>query len=718
MDLNAQFRYVCLDFETTGLDFKKDEPIQVGIVEMDADWKVVDTYLSYIKPEKPLKELKNIVQFITKIAVEDLEQAPSRDEVANQISHFFWKNTILIWHNIDFDFTFLKKLLPEVEIYDCFDTFQFSQALIPYAPSYALEILSQFLESKPLFLERKSHFLWSLPAWTSSHYHDALFDTLCTLTLFCYGCVYVQDLVKAYPILEKCFGKAHLLLATILNYSYLWPWVWVISLPALKKVSPANNLVIEPRKELESLKNGGKYYIGDVDFKELLLHLASKGNALLVFSTKQKLDIAKNLLAENGIKNIGFAKEEQTISSNLFSDFLNKNTFDQSEFYFLLKYCSHLSLGYGILDLNSKGDFMVYNFIKNSRWEVKYPLALTTQNGLYALLDKGNSIYPLYDIYFFDLEWWYRNYNQYLSRTCDLYYIQNFVDMLLYKYRLLVEFGKYSADDLSSLQAFDSFFSTFLGILWTDTKQLFIGHEEDTLISDPLSVRWEFYQTHLLLPKFSERKEVLQKILQKSDFLLLWQQLEHFFYLSNTIVKIQRKMYNQSDFYFLFSEETKFTNWEEFYELFRDKTVYFLSHSEKKYPSLMQSLNPWTFDYSFVTTFTALERKLTESLQEQSHSFFIVSTVKEESKALFEYLQTFPWLESFELLVENITWGAWKNLFKAKKKFAKILVGGYNFLMMCYAQGIVFDHVFIRNIKGPQSQLILDDIVRYAPKKA
>jgi len=141
----------------------------------------------------------------------------------------------------------------------------------------------------------------------------------------------------------------------------------VISLPALKKVSPANNLVIEPRKELESLKNGGKYYIGDVDFKELLLHLASKGNALLVFSTKQKLDIAKNLLAENGIKNIGFAKEEQTISSDLFSDFLNKNTFDQSEFYFLLKYCSHLSLGYGILDLNSKGDFMVYNFIKNSR---------------------------------------------------------------------------------------------------------------------------------------------------------------------------------------------------------------------------------------------------------------------------------------------------------------------------------------------------------------
>ena len=33
--LNPSYRYIGLDFETTGLDFEKDEPIQIGIVEID-----------------------------------------------------------------------------------------------------------------------------------------------------------------------------------------------------------------------------------------------------------------------------------------------------------------------------------------------------------------------------------------------------------------------------------------------------------------------------------------------------------------------------------------------------------------------------------------------------------------------------------------------------------------------------------------------------------
>ena len=53
--------------------------------------------------------------------------------------------------------------------------------------------------------------------------------------------------------------------------------------------------IMPPVIEYHFLKNGGKYYIGDVDFKELLLHLASKGNALLVFSTKQKLSKMKSM---------------------------------------------------------------------------------------------------------------------------------------------------------------------------------------------------------------------------------------------------------------------------------------------------------------------------------------------------------------------------------------------------------------------------------------
>jgi DNA polymerase III alpha subunit (gram-positive type) len=65
---------------------------------------------------------------------------------------------IIIGHNINFDLAFLKRMLPDVQYHAAFDTFQFAQALVPYPPSYALEILVQHLESKPLFLEWKSKF--------------------------------------------------------------------------------------------------------------------------------------------------------------------------------------------------------------------------------------------------------------------------------------------------------------------------------------------------------------------------------------------------------------------------------------------------------------------------------------------------------------------------------------------------------------------------------
>jgi hypothetical protein len=74
-------------------------------------------------------------------------------------------------------------------------------------------------------------------------------------------------------------------------------------------------------------------------------------------------------------------------------------------------------------------------------------------------------------------------------------------------------------------------------------------------------------------------------------------------------------------------------------------------------------------------------------------------------------------LADYELLAENITGGAGKNMYKANKKFAKIVLGGYNFLMMCFAQKVAFDEILVWNVRGAQSQLILDDVVWYEPRK-
>jgi hypothetical protein len=50
-----------------------------------------------------------------------------------------------------------------------------------------------------------------------------------------------------------------------------------------------------------------------------------------------------------------------------------------------------------------------------------------------------------------------------------------------------------------------------------------------------------------------------------------------------------------------------------------------------------------------------LEEQLSHFISNSDQSFFIISTVKDESREIFEHLQTIPQLSDFELLVENIT---------------------------------------------------------------
>lgn len=359
---------------------------------------------------------------------------------------------------------------------------------------------------------------------------------------------------------------------------------------------------------------------------------------------------------------------------------------------------------------------MVYNLIKDERQVVKYPVVLTTHHGLYSILEKDEHTYADFDIVFFDVEWWYRNYNAYLSRTCDLYYIQNFVDMLMYKYNNIAS-SNGDTKGKQTLSDFDMFFTMFLGILWTDTKKLFLGRAEDDLIINPLANHPDFYQTNLLLPKLKAFKEPLQMTLSEQDFQTLWKQIEHFLTITETIAKVQRKMYGQtgSDFYFLFSEDAKFTNRDEFKELFHRNHIVFLSNHEKGYKKLVEAPLPPFRSLTHITTLGGLETKLSE-LSAAKNAIFIISTVKDESREIFEALQKMRFLADYELLVENITGGAGKNMYKANKKQKKILVGGYNFLMMCYAQKIRFDEILVWNVRGSNSEVILSDVKWYQPK--
>ena len=721
--LSPKYRYIGLDFETTGLDLLKDEPIQLWIVEIDIDWNVIDQYQRLLRPEKELKELKNIVSFITNINPKDLLSAPTPSEVEKEISRFFWKNTIVVWHNIAFDLSFLNRFFPSLKYEFSIDTFQLSQAMVPYAPSYALEILSNYLEEKPLFLQRKSKFWLSFNDENEEQgsFHDAFFDTKATLALFWYLIDFLWQVEEKTPVLVQLINKSNAEFLNVLpSYQYKpSSSIWTITIPALKKIAPNDTSFTSFPYNIQilSYENKKRYYIGNLKFKLLLQSLLANKKILLVFSSKAKLDIAKNLLNNMGIKNIWFAREEQTISTKLFQTFLSKSDFSDFEILFIIKYCVHLFYWYWVLDLNSKWDYKVYWFIKDTREVIKYPLVLTTHQWLYSLLEKNIEAYQDFQILFFDTERRYRNYNQYLSRTCDLYYIQNFVDMLLYKYQLLEEKNLSSDDAYTTLQEFDTFFTMFIWILRTETKKLYINIPEDEIQINPIVSSIEFYQTKLLLPKLKEFWPKLEELLQQSDYKTLRSQIEHFFLITETVAKVQRKMYNQSDFYFLFSEDTKFTNRDEFLDIFEDHHTLFLSNHETAYPELLPDISDFEENkLPHLKAVVDLDSMLLKFISKSNQSFFIISTVKDESREIFEYLQTVPELSDYELLVENITWWAWKNIYKAQKSIKKIVVWWYNFLMMCYAQNVRFDQLIVRNIKWAQSDLILTDMQWYSPE--
>jgi len=163
------------------------------------------------------------------------------------------------------------------------------------------------------------------------------------------------------------------------------------------------------------------------------MSLAANKKVILTFQNIQKLDIAKAVLNDMGVKNIGFTREEQMINQEMFQKFLNKGTFTQEECFFVIKYISHLKRGLGVLHLNSQTDYRIYYYIKDTRNQTKYPIILTTHHGLFAAMQDNEEMYKDYDICFFDTEQRYKTYNFFLSSPCDLYYTLNILESFVYQ---------------------------------------------------------------------------------------------------------------------------------------------------------------------------------------------------------------------------------------------------------------------------------------------
>lgn len=201
----------------------------------------------------------------------------------------------------------------------------------------------------------------------------------------------------------------------------------------------------------------------------------------------------------------------------------------------------------------------------------------------------------------------------------------------------------------------------------------------------PLKGNLSFHQTNKLLERFSERESRLQSVLQNAEFRAIRKQIEHVQTIFESMMIVEKKMYSQSGFYFVYAEEVRFTNWDEFVEEFMYHPTIFLSHSDVQLPLLIsqdseqkeensesvsslpvvsEEVKP-QFKNDLFASSKVCRLSKTPSVLKAIEAFdckafpngviFILSVQKEESKVLFESMISQGLDQTFSLLVENIT---------------------------------------------------------------
>ena len=98
-----------IDFETTGVDIFRDEPIEFGAILCDKDLKIIRQFSSLISLEKKIN-IKKAAFAIHKINSNDLLSSPKSKAVLDNFFNEFGVDYRFVGWNINFDVSFFRKL--------------------------------------------------------------------------------------------------------------------------------------------------------------------------------------------------------------------------------------------------------------------------------------------------------------------------------------------------------------------------------------------------------------------------------------------------------------------------------------------------------------------------------------------------------------------------------------------------------------------------------
>ncbi|MCB5223965.1 MAG: helicase C-terminal domain-containing protein [Candidatus Cloacimonadaceae bacterium] len=140
--LREKLNFTAIDAETTGLNPKKDEIIELAAVRFRAG-EPVERFSTLVRPKR---DIPKFIQFLTHINPEDLKNAPRVSEAIRNFFDFIGTDQ-LVGHNVGFDFGFINHHSdltggPQIDA-PAWDTVEISRVWFPYSSDHKLGTQAQ-----------------------------------------------------------------------------------------------------------------------------------------------------------------------------------------------------------------------------------------------------------------------------------------------------------------------------------------------------------------------------------------------------------------------------------------------------------------------------------------------------------------------------------------------------------------------------------------------
>lgn len=137
--------FVAVDIETTGLNPVSDRIIEIGAVRVK-DGQAIAEFDTLVNPER---ELGSFITELTGITDAMLTSAPDIESALREFLAFAGEGSVLLGHNISFDYSFLKKNM--LDIGEDFerrgvDTLKIARKTLPELKERSLTVLCEYYQ--------------------------------------------------------------------------------------------------------------------------------------------------------------------------------------------------------------------------------------------------------------------------------------------------------------------------------------------------------------------------------------------------------------------------------------------------------------------------------------------------------------------------------------------------------------------------------------------